>query len=659
MENTEQQILPNGSRIGVYEIERTEVSSDFSIVYLGLNHHLNAKVYLEEYFPRQYAKRAHAHAVEPRSNESRDDFDAGLSIFIEQSESLLNIAHPNIVAVENIIEANGTAYLVTRYLKELPLAKLCINRETQFDEDQVRVIFLPILSALQQVHELGSIHGAATPENILLKKDAEPVLVNFATARLALATRTDALSDCLSAGYAPPEYGGSSGKLGPWSDIYTLGATMYHCVSGRAPDPARNRIAALSRNYPDPYQPLTRTPSAEYTEVLRATIDSMLALKIPDRPQSANAVLAMLEQAPEASPADAPRALGAIPAPSATDKGKNKRLIIVSGTGLAAALLIIGFWFQKPEERRADSSALEDLKPADVAKQQGQTALKPESRESDERYEKSTNERLALVNPEVQTRYPSAEISQSASHKTTGAVLKQDSSPLKAQQKSENAAGDTPGSAPIDDSEIPEGTSIEHIPVTESVRANPTGAEVARSEDKAMSTAETGYASASSDNAKNAGDNPVGDLASAQGTVFTAKKETATTQSVSIEASTTQTTDAATSISGADHARIISEHIAAAEKHLDAERLTTPSEGNALMHYRAILAIAPDHPDGRAGLEKIVWHYGRLIEKAVDEERFQRARIYLKRAGSVLPNAPAVQDFQTKIEDAEAVGNRK
>ena len=154
MENTEQQTLPSGSRIGVYEIQRTEVSSDFSIVYRGLNHHLNAKVYLEEYLPRQHAKRAHAHRLEPRSNESRGDFDAGLSSFIEQCESLLNIEHPNILTVENILEANGTAYLVTKYIKELPLAKLCINGQTQFDEDQLRVIFLPILSALQHVHEL-------------------------------------------------------------------------------------------------------------------------------------------------------------------------------------------------------------------------------------------------------------------------------------------------------------------------------------------------------------------------------------------------------------------------------------------------------------------------------------------------------------------------
>jgi hypothetical protein len=112
-------------------------------------------------------------------------------------------------------------------------------------------------------------------------------------------------------------------------------------------------------------------------------------------------------------------------------------------------------------------------------------------------------------------------------------------------------------------------------------------------------------------------------------------------------------------MSDADHTRIITGHIAAAEEYLKVERLTTPAEANALMHYRAILAIDPQHPDGRDGLEKILVHYGRLIAKAVDEERFQHARVYLKRAGSVLPNSPALRDFQTKIEDAEAAGGNE
>ena len=588
MENTEQQTLPNGSRIGVYEIRGAVISSDFSIVYRGWNHHLNAKVSIEEYFPQQFAKRAaDAHAVEPLSNEMREDFDAGLSSFTERSEDLLNIDHPNIVTLLNVLEANGTAYLVTNYTDALSLAKLLINRQAQFDEDELRVIFLPVLSALQQVHEYGFIHGAATPENILLKKDAEPVLINFAHARLALADRTDTLSDFISAEYAPPEYGASRDELGPWSDIYTLGATLYHCVSGRAPDPASDRIAALSRNATDSLLPLIRMQPVGYSEALCATIDSMLALNTSDRPQSADAVLALLAQAPDnASPANTTRPLDAIPGLPAIDGNHNKRLIMGTGAVLTVTgLLVLGFWLQKPEERNPNFLTADELRQEGTAQEQVQTALKTKSHETDKRLETHADERLAFAKPTAQTDYPLAENAQSASREAIGAVLAQNATPQDSEQEPERAISEISVSASLGDNEIVTGTIQRDI-------------EVVR----------------------------------------------------------TQTIDDSTGMSDANHARIIAEHIAAAEEHLNAERLTTPADGNAYAHYSAILEIAPNHPDGRMGMESILSHYGVLIEKAVNEGRLKNAWIYLSRARSVLPNAPALDDFLTKIEEAEAVG---
>ncbi len=691
MENTEQPTLPSGSRIGVYEIRGAVASSDFSIVYRGLNHHLNAKVSIEEYFPRQFAKRtADAHAVEPLSNETQEDFDAGLSSFTERSEGLLNIDHPNIVTILNALEANGTAYLVTNYTEELSLAKLFINRQAQFDEDELSVIFLPVLSALQQVHEYGVIHGAATPMNILLKKDAEPVLINFANARLALANRTDTLSDFISAEYAPPEYGATRDELGPWSDIYTLGATMYHCVSGRAPSPACDRIAALSRNDPDSLQPLTRMQPVEYSEAMCATIDSMLALKTSDRPQSADAVLTLLAQAPDNASADSTRALDAIPGLPATEGNNNKRLIMGAGAVLTAAgFIVLGFWLQKPEERNPNSLTADELRQKDTAQEQVQTALKTDSHETEERLETPADERLAFAKPKAQTDYPLAENAQTASVEATGAVPPQDATPPDTEQEPKRAISDISETASLGANEIATGAiqkDITAAPDNTTAAAESTelslpgeirndepevredspdlpepvltqpGQDGNKNTDPDTDRSAAATYDATTADKRSGALSPVGEPVEPPPSLPAIGAERNSPKTVSLEVARPQTTDDSAGMSDTDHASIIAEHIAAAEEHLDAKRLTTPADRNAYAHYRAILEIAPNHPDGRMGLESILSHYGGLIEKAVNEGRLKNAWIYLSRARSVLPDAPALDDFLIKIEEAEAVG---
>ena len=686
MDNTTQQKLPNGSRIGVYEIRGAAVSNDFSIVYRGWNHHLNAKVCIEEYFPQQFAQRtASAETLEPISNESQNNFDVGLSSFIERSEILLDIDHPNIITFMNVLELNGTAYLVSDFTDELSLAKLCINRHTQFDEDQLRVIFLPILDALKQVHKHAIIHGAVTPENILLNKEAEPILVYFASARLALALQTDTLSEFISADYAPPEYGGTSGELGPWTDIYTLGASMYQCVCSRPPIPARDRIAALSRNAPDPFQPLAQMPNVAYSKLLCATIDSMLALQTADRPQSADAVLKLLEQATKNNSVDTTRTLNDNSWFPTTDQVKYKYTIAGTSVVLLSVVIIaVGYWFHKPLGSGVDSLATGDLSQVDAAEVLVETAPKLKS--------SGTSEQLALAKAKKHNDDLSAKNIQNASHGVTGAASTPDSSYLNNEQKPTRAKSDVSGPATLAKNQTTLGTvpqdkltdpdliaasaEFSEIPLPNEIDREKRNSRKNKSNQQEPILTQLGRQKhtngtldskkersaavifeASTTDKKRGASSTVFETAEPSPAKVVNSAEPITPSPVSMKLAGTQTTGGSSGMSDADQERIIAEHLAAAEEHLNAERLTTPAEGNAYAHYRAILEIAPNHPHGRMGLERILSHYGILIEKAVSQGRLQHAWIYLSRARNTLPGAPALEDFMAMIEDAEVVND--
>jgi hypothetical protein len=141
------------------------------------------------------------------------------------------------------------------------------------------------------VHEQSFLHRDIKPANILLREKGPPVLLDFGAARLAMEEQGGDLTVMLTPGYAPLEQYSATEQQGPWSDIYALGATAFHCMTGSAPAAATDRIARLQGGGQDPVQDELRKVTGSYSNLLAQTVAWMLEPVAGNRPQNASELI--------------------------------------------------------------------------------------------------------------------------------------------------------------------------------------------------------------------------------------------------------------------------------------------------------------------------------------------------------------------------------
>ncbi len=358
MTHMHDQILPEGTQLGVYEIKEASKIDRFDITYRAWNHHLKERVEIREYFPRDFAIRANdGLGVESKSPSDKENFNSGLKAFLDQAEILTQIEHPNIVKAENILQFNGTAYLILDYQEGVPLSKL-VRSPASFAETELKFILVSILNALQKVHEYKIVHGGIQPTTIILRKDGEPLLTDF-----AVAAHTSKLAGELAPGYAPPERYEHAHEPGAASDFYALGATMYYCLTQKQPPAAQNRIKALSRSEPDPMASLSGSLGATYSEELLQAIDWMLLPEYNKRPQSATEILALLKSEPisdQTGPITAKQEAKDV----ANSSPVAKNHVWIGVLAGIVGLVMLGLWLgKKPSEISDDKASTVTVQP--------------------------------------------------------------------------------------------------------------------------------------------------------------------------------------------------------------------------------------------------------------------------------------------------------
>ncbi|SDH57535.1 protein kinase [Nitrosomonas sp. Nm132] len=356
MTHTHDQILPKGTQLGVYEIKDTLKIGAFDITYHAWNHHLKERVDIQEYFPHDLAMRVNdGPGVEPKSLDDKENFEYGLKAFLDQAERLTQIEHPNIAVAENVLQLNGTAYLIMARQEGVSLSKV-IQPPASLAETELKFILVSVLNALQKIHEYKIVHGGIQPAAIFLSKNGEPLLTHFAAARLAIAARTSQLADELAAGYAPVEQYEQANQSSPATDFYALGATMYYCMTHRQPDTAQSRIMALSSGEPDPMTLPTDSAGTPYTAEWLQAINWMLRPDYNDRPQSAAEILALLK--PECTGEQGKAIIFQQKATDEAVRSSVDRHSIVAGVMAGIiALLAVGVWYgEKTSESLDDQS---------------------------------------------------------------------------------------------------------------------------------------------------------------------------------------------------------------------------------------------------------------------------------------------------------------
>ena len=273
-----------GYRLAEYTIESVLGHGGFGITYLARDTTLGALVAIKEYLPHEIANRDDKTAVLPQpTRDAVRDYHSGLKNFVKEARALARFKHPNIVRVLRFLEANGTAYMVMEYEEGQSLADYLKREGPKLDELTLLKVFIPILNGLHAVHEAEMLHLDIKPENIYLRKDGSPMLIDFGSARQG---STHMQKVALTHGYAPMEQYPDKGEPGPWTDVYAIGASMYRCVTGKKPDDALERYQAILKYQVDPLTPAVKTRNNYQRQVLEC-IDWAMQVYPRDRPQSA------------------------------------------------------------------------------------------------------------------------------------------------------------------------------------------------------------------------------------------------------------------------------------------------------------------------------------------------------------------------------------
>jgi WD40 repeat protein len=281
--------LPVGYQLAEYTIESVLGHGGFGITYLAQDTTLGAQVAIKEYLPHQFALRdSKTGVVLPNpSREAVRDYHWGLKNFVKEARALAQFKHPHIVRVLRFLEANGTANMVMEYEKGESLSQHLKHNGPRLDETQLLRVFIPILNGLHAVHEASMLHLDIKPENIYLRADGSPTLIDFGSARQAIIETGHADRVALTHGFAPIEQYPDKGKPGPWTDVYAVGASMYRCVTGKRPDSSMDRYQAQLKYQVDPLQPAAQLVKKRYSPNLLSCIDWAMQIQPKDRPQSA------------------------------------------------------------------------------------------------------------------------------------------------------------------------------------------------------------------------------------------------------------------------------------------------------------------------------------------------------------------------------------
>ena len=308
MANQNNAPLPDGIEIGGYRIVRKIASGGFSIVYLAEDG-AGEKYAIKEYLPSTLVQRSAGQFAPVIPPQNLNTFRNGLRCFFEEGRALARIFHPNVVRVVNFFRAFDTVYMVMAWERGRSLQDVVLRhrrrhgREVLAERHVVRIFDL-VMNGLREVHANRLLHLDLKPANIYLRLDGTPLLLDFGAARRTLDDEPQRLFPMYTPGFAAPELYRRTQQLGPWTDVYGLGASMLGCILGQPPQPADQREL-------DDRVPSTIDSLADgYSRPLLDLVAWCLKLNPLERPQSVFALQRALRAIAPAPVSDTVRPAG-------------------------------------------------------------------------------------------------------------------------------------------------------------------------------------------------------------------------------------------------------------------------------------------------------------------------------------------------------------
>lgn len=230
---------------GNYIIDRKISVGGFSIVYLAHNKN-GTPVAIKEYMPSEIKSRESVltPAIKIKEESDRVLFEKGMESFLREVEAISKIDDEYIIKILNFFTENNTAYIVMKYENGQTLQNIIQNKYHLLEaEESILKYFIDITKGVAVLHRHNMLHLDIKPSNIMIRNDGRAMLLDFGTSRLELVGKS--MSPLMhTPGYAALEQHKNfynPRNIGPWTDLYSLGATIYSCLERKIPPSASRR----------------------------------------------------------------------------------------------------------------------------------------------------------------------------------------------------------------------------------------------------------------------------------------------------------------------------------------------------------------------------------------------------------------------------------
>jgi serine/threonine protein kinase len=284
--------LPDGTKLGEFEILSLLGVGGFGMVYRAYDHSLHRTVAIKEYMPSAMAGRSQGLTMATRSSTDQQTLITGLRSFVSEARLLAQFDHPSLVKVYRFWEANNTAYMSMPLYRGVTLRQARLLLQRPPTEEWLRTVLWAILGALKYLHENNIVHRDVSPDNIFLQELGPPVLLDLGAARRTISETSHRHTAILKVNYAPIEQYAGAGDMrqGPWTDLYSVAAVVHGCMCNEPPLPATFRVL---RDRMPTFSSVAKTVEAHfgqtYSDEFVATIEHAMAIQPQNRPQSVQA----------------------------------------------------------------------------------------------------------------------------------------------------------------------------------------------------------------------------------------------------------------------------------------------------------------------------------------------------------------------------------
>ena len=310
---------------GKYLVGEMLGQGGFGITYIGFDLLLEQKVAIKEYYPMStgmVSREGHSTVVWSSAMMGKTGTQKGFDSFLKEARKMAKLGGiPGVVGVKSVFIQNETAYIVMDFIEGETLLKK-LQKNGPMDFDSCVKLMTPIMQALAEVHEHGIIHRDISPDNIMVRPDGKLILLDLGAAKdLDIQGNDGSVQSSQMVakhGFSPIEQYSKSGKVGPWTDIYAMAATIYYCCTGILPPPATDRTIDDTLAC----QPLL-------TQTQFGILADCMRMRPQDRPQSMDTLLQILthpqgeakpfDKVPETEPIEQEARESAPPKPMETE----------------------------------------------------------------------------------------------------------------------------------------------------------------------------------------------------------------------------------------------------------------------------------------------------------------------------------------------------